>query len=136
MKWFYIMSATAQIVSKVDPPIKPTIASREPRILVHSNTPVIERTTLCAIGQQHPKCICHFVIIGVLEKQRPVAECRDQDDVIIVPLKHDAALLFGSVRQILVHSESDKLMGMVEEGMNGLQLYAISRMASIKKAQH
>jgi putative ABC transport system permease protein len=66
-----------------------------------------------------------FVILGVLDSKGQTLDGRDQDDVIIVPLTTAQRKLFGnqlpgSVRQIIVQAESDKVMGMVEEGLNGL----------------
>jgi putative ABC transport system permease protein len=66
-----------------------------------------------------------FVILGVLDSKGQTLDGRVQDDVIIVPLTTAQRKLFGnqlpgSVRQILVQAESDKVMGMVEESLNGL----------------
>ncbi|HSH54056.1 MAG TPA: ABC transporter permease [Methylotenera sp.] len=66
-----------------------------------------------------------FVILGVLGSKGQTLDGRDQDDVIIVPLTTAQRKLFGnqlpgSVRQILVQAESDKVMAMVEEGLNSL----------------
>jgi putative ABC transport system permease protein len=66
-----------------------------------------------------------FVILGVLGSKGQTLDGRDQDDVIIVPLTTAQRKLFGnqlpgSVRQILVQAESDKVMPMVEEGLNSL----------------
>jgi putative ABC transport system permease protein len=66
-----------------------------------------------------------FVILGVLDSKGQTLDGRDQDDVIIVPLTTAQRKLFGnqlpgSVRQILVQAESDKVMVMVEESLNGL----------------
>ncbi|HYN54087.1 MAG TPA: ABC transporter permease [Methylotenera sp.] len=66
-----------------------------------------------------------FVILGVLDSKGQTLDGRDQDDVIIVPLTTAQRKLFGnqlpgSVRQILVQAESDKVMTMVEEGLNSL----------------
>lgn len=66
-----------------------------------------------------------FVILGVLESKGQTLDGRDQDDTIIVPLTTAQRKLFGnqlpgSVRQIMVQAESDNVMTMVEESMNGL----------------
>lgn len=66
-----------------------------------------------------------FVILGVLGSKGQTLDGRDQDDVIIVPLTTAQRKLFGnqlpgSVRQIIVQAESDKVMTMVEEGLNSL----------------
>lgn len=66
-----------------------------------------------------------FVILGVLESKGQTLDGRDQDDTIIVPLSTAQRKLFGnqlpgSVRQIIVQAESDKVMNMVEENINGL----------------
>jgi putative ABC transport system permease protein len=66
-----------------------------------------------------------FVILGVLDSKGQTLDGRDQDDVIIVPLTTAQRKLFGnqlpgSVRQIIVQAESDKVMTMVEEGLNSL----------------
>lgn len=66
-----------------------------------------------------------FVIVGVLESKGQSLDGRDQDDSIIVPLTTAQRKLFGnqipgSVRQIIVQAESDKIMPMVEDGLNSL----------------
>jgi len=66
-----------------------------------------------------------FVILGVLSSKGQTLDGRDQDDIIIVPLTTAQRKLFGnqlpgSVRQIIVQAESDKVMTMVEEGLNSL----------------
>lgn len=66
-----------------------------------------------------------FVVLGVLESKGQTLDGRDQDDTIIVPLSTAQRKLFGnqlpgSVRQILVQAESDKVMTMVEDNINGL----------------
>lgn len=66
-----------------------------------------------------------FVILGVLGSKGQTLDGRDQDDVIIVPLTTAQRKLFGnqlpgSVRQIIVQAESDKVMTMVEDGLNSL----------------
>jgi putative ABC transport system permease protein len=66
-----------------------------------------------------------FVILGVLESKGQTLDGRDQDDTIIVPLTTAQRKLFGhqlpgSVRQIMVQAESDKLMPVVEESLNSL----------------
>ncbi|MES2579277.1 MAG: ABC transporter permease [Pseudomonadota bacterium] len=66
-----------------------------------------------------------FVILGVLGSKGQTLDGRDQDDTIIVPLTTAQRKLFGnqlpgSVRMIMVQAESDNVMTMVEESMNGL----------------
>jgi putative ABC transport system permease protein len=66
-----------------------------------------------------------FVVLGVLASKGQTLDGRDQDDTIIVPLTTAQRKLFGnqlpgSVRQIIVQANSDKVMGMVEESMNSL----------------
>lgn len=66
-----------------------------------------------------------FVILGVLESKGQTLDGRDQDDTIIVPLSTAQRKLFGnqlpgSVRQIIVQAESDNVMTMVEDNINGL----------------
>jgi putative ABC transport system permease protein len=66
-----------------------------------------------------------FVILGVLDSKGQSLDGRDQDDTIIVPLTTAQRKLFGnqlpgSVRQIIVQAESDKVMPMTEEGINSL----------------
>ena len=66
-----------------------------------------------------------FTIIGILESKGQSLDGRDQDDTIIVPLPTAQRKIFGnqipgSVRQILVQAESDKVMGMVEDNLNSL----------------
>ncbi len=66
-----------------------------------------------------------FVIVGVLDRKGQSLDGRDQDDTIIVPLTTAQRKLFGnqvpgSVRQILVQAESDKVMTQAEEGINNL----------------
>lgn len=66
-----------------------------------------------------------FVILGVLGSKGQTLDGRDQDDTIIVPLTTAQRKLFGnqlpgSVRMIMVQAESDHVMTMVEESMNGL----------------
>lgn len=66
-----------------------------------------------------------FVIVGVLNGKGQSLDGRDQDDTIIVPLTTAQRKLFGnqvpgSVRQLLVQAESDKVMPVVEEDINNL----------------
>ncbi|MES2499120.1 MAG: ABC transporter permease [Pseudomonadota bacterium] len=66
-----------------------------------------------------------FLVLGVLDSKGQSLDGRDQDDTIMVPLTTAQRKLFGnqlpgSVRLIMVQAESDKLMPMVEESMNGL----------------
>lgn len=66
-----------------------------------------------------------FVILGMLDSKGQTLDGRDQDDTIIVPLTTAQRKLFGnqlpgSVRQILVQAESDNVMLILEESMNGL----------------
>lgn len=66
-----------------------------------------------------------FVVLGVLENKGQSLDGRDQDDTIIVPLTTAQRKLFGNqmpgtVRQILVQAQSDKVMDMVEDNINGL----------------
>ena len=66
-----------------------------------------------------------FTIIGILESKGQSLDGRDQDDTIIVPLPTAQRKIFGnqipgSVRQILVQAESDKVMGIVEGNLNSL----------------
>ncbi|WP_047538045.1 ABC transporter permease [Methylotenera versatilis] len=66
-----------------------------------------------------------FVILGMLDSKGQTLDGRDQDDTIIVPLTTAQRKLFGnqlpgSVRQILVQAESDNVMSILEESMNGL----------------
>ncbi len=66
-----------------------------------------------------------FTIIGILESKGQSLDGRDQDDTIIVPLSTAQRKIFGnqipgSVRQIMVQAESDKVMGMVEDNLNSL----------------
>ena len=66
-----------------------------------------------------------FVVLGVLESKGQTLDGRDQDDTIIVPLSTAQRKLFGnqlpgSVRQIIVQAQSDKVMAMVEDNINGL----------------
>ena len=66
-----------------------------------------------------------FVILGVLEGKGQSLDGRDQDDTIIVPLTTAQRKLFGnqlpgSVRMIMVQAESEKVMSILEESMNGL----------------
>lgn len=66
-----------------------------------------------------------FVVLGVLANKGQTLDGRDQDDIIIVPLTTAQRKIFGnqlpgSVRQILVKAESDSMMNMVEQGINGL----------------
>lgn len=66
-----------------------------------------------------------FLVLGILDSKGQTLDGRDQDDTIIVPLTTAQRKLFGnqlpgSVRQILVQAESDKVMPMVEEAINGL----------------
>jgi len=66
-----------------------------------------------------------FVIVGVLAAKGQSLNGQDQDDTIIVPLTTAQRKLFGnqipgSVRQILVKAESDKVMASLETDMNDL----------------
>ena len=66
-----------------------------------------------------------FVIVGVLTAKGQSLNGQDQDDTIIVPLTTAQRKLFGnqipgSVRQILVKAESDKVMASLETDMNDL----------------
>jgi putative ABC transport system permease protein len=66
-----------------------------------------------------------FVVLGVLAKKGQSLDGRDQDDTIIVPLTTAQRKLFGnqipgSVRQIMVQAQSDKVMAFAEENINGL----------------
>lgn len=66
-----------------------------------------------------------FIIVGVLEGKGQSLDGRDQDDTIIVPLTTAQRKLFGnqvpgSVRQVLVKAESDKVMVQAEEDINNL----------------
>ena len=66
-----------------------------------------------------------FVVMGVLESKGQSLDGRDQDDTIIVPLTTAQRKLFGgqtpgSVRQIMVQADSDKVMPVVEDGLNSL----------------
>ena len=66
-----------------------------------------------------------FVVMGVLESKGQSLDGRDQDDTIIVPLTTAQRKLFGgqtpgSVRQVIVQADSDKMMPIVEVGLNSL----------------
>ncbi len=66
-----------------------------------------------------------FVVMGVLESKGQSLDGRDQDDTIIVPLTTAQRKLFGgqtpgSVRQVIVQADSDKMMPIVEDGLNSL----------------
>ena len=66
-----------------------------------------------------------FVVMGILESKGQSLDGRDQDDTIIVPLTTAQRKLFGgqtpgSVRQMIVQAESDKVMPIVEDGLNSL----------------
>jgi putative ABC transport system permease protein len=66
-----------------------------------------------------------FVVLGVLDNKGQSLDGRDQDDTIIVPLTTAQRKLFGNqmpgtVRQIIVQANSDKVMSMVEDNINGL----------------
>ncbi|OYY49576.1 MAG: multidrug ABC transporter substrate-binding protein [Methylophilales bacterium 28-44-11] len=66
-----------------------------------------------------------FVVLGVLAKKGQSLDGRDQDDTIIVPLTTAQRKLFGnqipgSVRQIMVQAQSDNVMVLAEENINGL----------------
>jgi len=66
-----------------------------------------------------------FVIVGVLAAKGQSLNGQDQDDTIIVPLTTAQRNLFGnqipgSLRQILVKAESDKVMASLETDMNDL----------------
>ena len=66
-----------------------------------------------------------FVVMGVLESKGQSLDGRDQDDTIIVPLTTAQRKLFGgqtpgSVRQVIVQADSDKMMPLVEDGLNSL----------------
>lgn len=66
-----------------------------------------------------------FVVMGVLDSKGQSLDGRDQDDTIIVPLTTAQRKLFGgqtpgSVRQVIVQADSDKMMPIVEDGLNSL----------------
>ena len=66
-----------------------------------------------------------FVVMGVLESKGQSLDGRDQDDTIIVPLTTAQRKLFGgqtpgSVRQVIVEADSDKMIPLVVDGLNSL----------------
>ncbi|KAF0844132.1 putative ABC transport system permease protein [Methylovorus glucosotrophus] len=66
-----------------------------------------------------------FIILGVLDNKGQSLDGRDQDDTIIIPLTTSQRRVFGaqfsgSVRQIIVQADSDKVMPMVEDSLNSL----------------
>src|SRR5690554_517433 len=66
-----------------------------------------------------------FIVIGVLESKGQSLDGRDQDDTILVPLTTAQRQLFGtqfsgSIRMVMVQTESMEIMSLVENNINSL----------------